>query len=132
MLEINPDSVPSIFDIVRESFPPGTELVEVVTPDGRSYSGDELKAIEWQERKMQGQEINAPISEGIRKILSDMHQGVPAVMPIKIKKVRKLKQLFKYENQILMLCDDDTLWAREGASWRAIGSEALPPIPQEA
>jgi hypothetical protein len=128
--------VPSVFDFIRESFPPGAELVGFVAPDGQTYSGEQLKAVERQESNVQeGQAFGEglSISENIRKILQDADRVSNEIN--RPKEEFTLKKLFKFGETLYMLRSDDSLWflmeSNEGPGWIRVREHALPQIPQE-
>lgn len=125
-------SFPSFFGFISNHFPAGAEIVEFVSPEGRIFSGEELKAIEWQEKQKMDIQGQTKVPDNLRQLLSEI-EGVIS----KPKFVRQVKKCFHMGNTFIVIANDDTAWylrrmdKNTGADfWEQLHDAVTPPLPQ--
>jgi hypothetical protein len=126
MQKSSDDGIPSLFEFHRLHFP-GWELVGYETPDGRTYSVEELKALEGQENKV----------ENHQKAISSLERAVAAIGQIAVNPQRTIKRCFHVGNTFFAIASDDTAWYLRRMDkltgpdfWEQLHDATTPALPQ--
>ncbi len=126
------NSIPSAFDFVLNQFPPGAEIVEFFSPEGRSYTGEELKAVERQERQQMEHQIQGVVPESIKSLLDQITGGNSVPKP---KFIRQVRKCFHFGDSFIALANDDTIWhfmrEKEDGYWKQLENAFVPALPQD-
>jgi hypothetical protein len=109
------------------TLPPGHEMLGFEDENGVFYSVEQLKAIEWQENKM----------ESCQKAVNSLEQAIAGIGQIAKNPDRVIKRMYRLGDMTIAIGSDDTVWyLSEGdrivgpSHWKKMRDMACPGLPQ--